>query len=285
MAARALAEHGADVLKITAEHLDDSPGSDIDTGLGKRSARLDLRRRDDLERLRALVREADVFLNRTGRARWPRMVWGLNLGRVAAGARLRVVVGVGPRGPVARAARVRYDRAVGQRDRARNRRRRRTEAARLPADRLHERRAARVRCDGGAGDASARRRRPDVRVSLARTGQWIVDRGMLAAAAVTNLPTQLPEAVTAPFLMESDSPFGRLRHLRPVVEMAETPAHWPVRRFRSVTIRRCGATRAKRARPRTVRAGPTLAARTCRATCRRSPDFFITVRNVRGWAG
>src|SRR5438128_1809794 len=59
--ARTLAEHGADVLKITASHIAARDDQEYDTGHGKLSARLDLRQKDDLETLRGLVREADVF--------------------------------------------------------------------------------------------------------------------------------------------------------------------------------------------------------------------------------
>ena len=59
--ARSLAGHGADVLKISAAHLADSGAVELDTGIGKLSARLDLRRDDDLRALRELVRQGDVF--------------------------------------------------------------------------------------------------------------------------------------------------------------------------------------------------------------------------------
>src|SRR5438105_2889342 len=59
--ARTLAEHGADVLKITAAHLPNIGYQEYDTGHGKLSAHLDLRQPQDLETLRGLVREADVF--------------------------------------------------------------------------------------------------------------------------------------------------------------------------------------------------------------------------------
>src|SRR5262249_10369034 len=39
--ARSLAEHGAEVLKISAEHLPDSGEIELDTGIGKLNARLD----------------------------------------------------------------------------------------------------------------------------------------------------------------------------------------------------------------------------------------------------
>src|SRR5258708_5869356 len=59
--ARTLAEHGADVLKITGAHLPNLGYQEYDTGHGKLSAHLDLRGHQDCETLRRLVREADVF--------------------------------------------------------------------------------------------------------------------------------------------------------------------------------------------------------------------------------
>src|SRR5947209_18486406 len=59
--ARTLAEHGADVMKITAKHLPNLGYQEWDTGHGKLSAQLDLRQPADVDTLRALVREADVF--------------------------------------------------------------------------------------------------------------------------------------------------------------------------------------------------------------------------------
>src|SRR5213076_1763972 len=59
--ARTLAEHGADVLEITAAHLPNLGYKEFDTGHGKLSAHLDLRKPKDIETLCALVREGDVF--------------------------------------------------------------------------------------------------------------------------------------------------------------------------------------------------------------------------------
>src|SRR6202023_2574200 len=59
--ARTLAEHGADVLKITASHIAARDDQEYDTGHGKLSARLDLRQPQDLDTLKGLVREGDVF--------------------------------------------------------------------------------------------------------------------------------------------------------------------------------------------------------------------------------
>ena len=59
--ARTLAEHGADVLKIAGAHLPNLGYQEFDTGHGKLSAQLDLREQRDVDVLRGLVREADVF--------------------------------------------------------------------------------------------------------------------------------------------------------------------------------------------------------------------------------
>jgi len=59
--ARTLAEHGADVLKITAAHLPNLGYQEWDTGHGKLSAELDLRKPENVETLRGLARKADVF--------------------------------------------------------------------------------------------------------------------------------------------------------------------------------------------------------------------------------
>ena len=58
---RTLAEHGAEVMLITAPHLPSIEPLVIDTGRGKLSASLDLRRADDLEQLRNLIRGTDIF--------------------------------------------------------------------------------------------------------------------------------------------------------------------------------------------------------------------------------
>ena len=63
MAARTLAEHGADVLMVSAEHLPYIPEHVTDTSHGKRSCFLDLSKSDDAATMRKLVGSADVFTN------------------------------------------------------------------------------------------------------------------------------------------------------------------------------------------------------------------------------
>jgi crotonobetainyl-CoA:carnitine CoA-transferase CaiB-like acyl-CoA transferase len=59
--ARTLAEHGADVLMVTAGHLPQAPLFVIDTSHGKRSCFLDLDEQSERDRLLQLVAGADVF--------------------------------------------------------------------------------------------------------------------------------------------------------------------------------------------------------------------------------
>jgi hypothetical protein len=61
VAARTLAEHGAEVLMIAAERLPQIAEHVIDTSHGKRSCFLDLKQADDASRLRTLFKGADVF--------------------------------------------------------------------------------------------------------------------------------------------------------------------------------------------------------------------------------
>ncbi len=61
IAARTLAENGADVLMVTAKHLPQVPEHVMDTSHGKRSCFLDLTKADDVATIRKLARNADVF--------------------------------------------------------------------------------------------------------------------------------------------------------------------------------------------------------------------------------
>jgi hypothetical protein len=63
-----------------------------------------------------------------------------------------------------------------------------------------------------------------VRVALARVGKWIVDRGI--ARDYDSLPDDLPEAELAPLFGEMDAPDGRIRYLKPVLELTATPPYF-----------------------------------------------------------
>ncbi len=59
--ARTLAEHGADVLRVTREDLADLGMTDFDTGIGKLCTHIDLRNSAEAETMRELIRTCDVF--------------------------------------------------------------------------------------------------------------------------------------------------------------------------------------------------------------------------------
>jgi crotonobetainyl-CoA:carnitine CoA-transferase CaiB-like acyl-CoA transferase len=226
--ARTLAEHGADVLKISGAHLPDSGDMEIDTGLGKRAAFLDLRRDADRATLRALIAEGrcDVF----SQAYRPGALAGLGLGAEALAALRPGIVVVelsawGRLGPWA--GRRGFDTIVQCASGMAL-----VEGAGtprlLPVSAIDY--VSGYLMAFGAMTALLRRAHGGgswrVRVSLARTGQWIVDRGLLDAAAVADLPRELPDAEIARWSETTPSPRGAIRHLAPVAELAETPARW-----------------------------------------------------------
>lgn len=65
-----------------------------------------------------------------------------------------------------------------------------------------------------------------VRLSIARTNQWLLSLPRLPADAAANAAEELSPEEIAALSMTSDSPWGRLTHLAPAVQMSETPAHW-----------------------------------------------------------
>jgi hypothetical protein len=62
-----------------------------------------------------------------------------------------------------------------------------------------------------------------VRVSLVQVAHWIASQGTVDAAQGAS---ELPEAELQSLLMESPGPFGKLRHLKPVVQLSETPTRY-----------------------------------------------------------
>ena len=82
----------------------------------------------------------------------------------------------------------------------------------------------------GAMVALARRAREGgswlVRISLAQTGRWLVDRGEVPESALKDVPKEIPQADIDRWSIDSDTPVGRLRHLGPTVRLSETPPRW-----------------------------------------------------------
>jgi crotonobetainyl-CoA:carnitine CoA-transferase CaiB-like acyl-CoA transferase len=230
--ARTLAEHGADVLKITGAHLPSIGHQEYDTGHGKLSAHLDLRDLKDLETLRGLVREADVFSQgyRPGtlgqRGLSPEELTQLRPGLVYIS-----MCAFSHAGPWA--SRRGFDTVVQTVSGMTHR-----QGELFPGDEPGPQFYPVSAIDYltgylmafGAMVALARRTREGgswlVRISLAQVGRWLVERGQVPEADLKDVPQEFTPAELQRWSMTSDTPVGRLHHLGPVVHLSETPPHW-----------------------------------------------------------
>jgi crotonobetainyl-CoA:carnitine CoA-transferase CaiB-like acyl-CoA transferase len=223
--AKNLAEHGAEVLKISAAHLPDSGMVELDTGIGKRSARLDLRTPEDVKVLQGLASGADVFVQsyRPGalarRGFSPEALAELRPGIVCAS-----LSAWGPTGPWRE--RRGFDSIVQTVSGIAHAYRAGAKPRLLPVSAIDY--VSGYLMAFGICVALARRASVGgswlVRVALARVGKWIVDRGTVQDYA--ELPNDLPEAELAALLGEMDAPDGRIQYLKPVLELSATPPHF-----------------------------------------------------------
>jgi crotonobetainyl-CoA:carnitine CoA-transferase CaiB-like acyl-CoA transferase len=219
---RTLAAHGAEVLCISAPELPSVAPFVMDTSHGKRSAHLSLKRGDDAERLRALVRQADVFTQSYRSGALARLGFGPEaLHALRPGLIYTSINCYGHEGPWASrpgweqlaqtVTGIAYEQGG---DKA---------PSLLPA-------AATDYNTGhlaalGTMIALARRAREGgsyhVRASLCQTGMWLQRMRRTEAVGPGLGVEQL-----RPFLTRSETPYGTLSHLGPIVELSETPAHW-----------------------------------------------------------
>jgi crotonobetainyl-CoA:carnitine CoA-transferase CaiB-like acyl-CoA transferase len=230
--ARTLAEHGADVMKITATHLPNLGYQEWDTGHGKLSAQLDLRSPGDLDILRGLVRQSDVFSQ--GYRPGTLANRGLSPGELAALRPGIVYVSLsafGHAGPWA--SRRGFDTVVQTVSGMT------TRQAECVPDKTGGPQFYPVSaidyCTGylmafGAMVALLRRAREGgswlVRISLAQVGRWIVDLGEEPTAALAGVPAEFTASELERWSTVSETPSGRLHHLKPVVQLSETPPYW-----------------------------------------------------------
>ncbi|MGH8676115.1 MAG: CoA transferase [Burkholderiales bacterium] len=222
--ARTLAEHGADVLKIGAAHIPDMKTTELDTGIGKLSAQLDLRTEDGTRTLRALLRESDVFSQsyRPG-ALAARGFSPADAAMIRPGIVYVSLSAWGDTGPWCN--RRGFDSIVqtvsGMLDAG-------PKPRYMPVSAIDY--VSGYLMAFGAMVALARRAREGgswlVRASLARTGRWIADLGELGAAAIAGLPAELPQPEIDRLTTEIEAPGGRVRHLKPVLTMSETAPGW-----------------------------------------------------------
>jgi len=224
--ARTLAEHGADVLRVTREDLADSGLFDFDTAIGKLCTHIDLRNPAEAETMRSLVRESDVFLQSYRPGSLARR--GLSpeaLAELRPGIVYVTLSAWGHEGPWRN--RRGYDTVVqganGLAYHGSN-----APPAFLPVSAQDY--IAGYLLAYGAMVALGRRAREGgswlVRASLAGAGQWIRQHGLLDDAEYANVPAELPADELQSLLMQHDSPVGRVTHLAPIVQMSETPARW-----------------------------------------------------------
>jgi crotonobetainyl-CoA:carnitine CoA-transferase CaiB-like acyl-CoA transferase len=221
---RVLAENGADVLHVAAPHLPYQSELLMDTGHGKRCAWIDLLTPAGVETMKALLGEADIFTQGyrpgtlAGRGFSPEQVAALRPGIVCVS-----LCAYGHEGPWA--SRRGFDSIVqnvtglaatqGSLDKPRN----------MPVQALDY--IAGYLAALGAMVALARRVEQGgswlVRVSLVQVAHWLANLGTVDA---TKGIAELPEGELSPLLTESVGPLGRLRHLKPVVQLGATPAYF-----------------------------------------------------------
>ena len=230
--ARTLAEHGADVLKITASHLPNIGYQEFDTGHGKLSAYLDLREQNNLDTLRGLVKSGDVFSQSyrpgtlAGRGLSPEELAELRPGIVYIS-----LSAFGHEGPWA--TRRGFDTVVQAVSGIASR-----QGDLFPGNGPGPQFYPVSAIDYltgylmafGATVALGRRAREGgswlVRASLAQTGRWLVGRGEVPESDLGNVPEEFSPQEVEGWTMVSETPTGHLRHLAPVLNLSETPPRW-----------------------------------------------------------
>ncbi|HEX3244348.1 MAG TPA: CoA transferase [Chloroflexota bacterium] len=220
--ARTLASYGADVLHIASEDL---PHADLwlmDTNQGKLSAHLDLESPEDRDRLRALAAGADVVSQGYRAGSMERKGFGPEELVTRRPGLIYVSINCyGHHGP--------WQSRPGWEQLAQTV----TGLATGHGAPDHPVRMPVACCDYTTGYLAAlgtmvalgRRAREGgsyhVRASLVQSGMWFARLG----------PTCDPDAATGPgdttdLTTEEDTAWGRLTHLKPAIELSETPAYW-----------------------------------------------------------
>src|SRR6266571_7821997 len=227
VAGRTLAVHGADVLLISGPDLPAIPWLTIDTGRGKLTSFVDLKSEQGRGALRDLLASADIF----SQGYRPRALASLGFSpqdaaRISPGIVYVSLSAYGHPGPWAERrgfdslvqTATGFNHAEGQ-------------AAgvdgpkELPAQMLDH--ATGYLMAFGAMMARARQSREGgswhVRVSLARTGQWLWNLGRVADGFKTE---DLKGETVQPFIEEVPSGFGPLQSVSHSAALSKTPAFW-----------------------------------------------------------
>jgi crotonobetainyl-CoA:carnitine CoA-transferase CaiB-like acyl-CoA transferase len=226
MCGRTLAEHGADVMRVSAAHLPSIETLVMDTGTGKLSTHIDLRNDAGRETLRTLTRDADIFVQ--GYRPGGLSAAGFSPEDVATirpGVIYVTINAYGREGPWSKKRG--YDSLVqcctglvheetGDCDIPRH----------LPAQVLDY--VTGYLAASGIMTALARRAEDGgsyhVQLSLCQTAHWLKRLGRISEDVSGISDPSLADVID--LTMQSDSPFGRLRHVAPIVGLSETPPYW-----------------------------------------------------------
>lgn len=223
LSTRLLAEQGADVLHVSSPHHPDPLPMVMDTGHGKRSAFLDLNRHEDVKRLKALCREADIFVSSWRPGKLDRRGFSPeSLAAARPGMIYMSASAYGLRGPWS--TRGGFDQQ-GQSVTGVAAEEGSLDAPRLaPVYYLNDYVTAYL---AAFGAMVALKRRAEqggsyhVRVSLARSSMWVQSLGKVELRDDLDLAD-----LGTPRLQVTETPFGTLEHMAPVVQYSETPARW-----------------------------------------------------------
>ena len=227
VAGRTLAVHGADVLLVSGADLPAIPWLTIDTGRGKLTTFIDLKRGEGRRQLKELLRETDIF----SQGYRPQALADLGFSPEEA-ARINpgiIYVSLSAYGHVGPWASRRCFDSLVQTTTGFNH----AEGVaagidgpkELPAQILDH--ATGYLMAFGAMMAKARQSREGgswhVRVSLAQTGRWIWNLGRVANGLKTE---DLKGEAIRPFVEQVPSGFGSLQAIRHTAQLSRTPAFW-----------------------------------------------------------
>ena len=221
---RTLASHGANVLKVNSPNLPSVPPFVIDTGHGKRSAFLDLNDEKDHKQLKLLVLSTDIFSQ--GYRKGALAKRGLGPEQLAERRPGIIYVSINAYGHVGPwAARPGWEQLAQTASGVA------VDEGSLDSPRLIAAAATDYTTGylGALGAMAALYRRSieggsyHVEVSLAQTANWLYEFGLFERDHA--LPNFDP-AIATPYMVSSDTGFGRLHHLGPIIRMSETEPRW-----------------------------------------------------------
>ena len=251
--ARFFAEHGADVLHISAPHLPYIPSFAVETGNGKREAYLDLRNEHDLSTFKKLLSEADILVEgwrpdamkkfgltpeevqsiRPGIIHVTLSCYGKNgpfskragweqLGQAVSGVIASNVIEIDEQNLSGGCAK--HEEISKAKTSSR---------IKIVSDTLKTH--GLLVCDyttgilGALGALSALIKRSHqgggyhINVSLSRSGMWLMSKSITASPENEITLEQLPTMYNQHFSSSSQGPFGKLEFLLPVIQLEKTP--------------------------------------------------------------